>query len=114
MPKVTLTKQLEKQLQDPHSKYHSKSYTIKPYTGIIDEQAKLYDLEKSVSTEPQQPPLEDDTDDYKKSGQGNGHSFVGFFIFVVLIIILVVFIKFPKAYFRKDRGKFVPIRNEEV
>lgn len=115
MPKVTLTKQLEKQLQTPHSPYHSKSYTVQPFTGIIDEQAKLYDLEKSAPTEPLQPPLEDDAEDYKEN---KGHTFIGFSIFIVLVLVLVACIKFPNAsifsWFRKDRGKFIPVRNEEV
>ncbi|KAL7314423.1 hypothetical protein PS15m_005994 [Mucor circinelloides] len=128
-PKVTLTKEIEKQLKDPKSKFHSKTYAAPPYKGLVDEKAKQYDLEKSQSIEPQQPPLEDDTADFETKdatlmpSQENGHAFVGLFIFVLVIVGIIVWIKFPnfslfawiKTKFagNRGRGEFAPVRNEE-
>ncbi|CAO0799723.1 unnamed protein product [Mucor circinelloides] len=128
-PKVTLTKEIEKQLKDPKSKFHSKTYAAPPYKGLVDEKAKQYDLEKSQSIEPQQPPLEDDTADFETKdatlmpSKENGHAFVGLFIFVLVIVGIIVWIKFPsfslfawiKTKFagNRGRGEFTPVRNEE-
>ncbi|KAI8390348.1 hypothetical protein BD560DRAFT_380697 [Blakeslea trispora] len=53
MPKVSLTDELVMQLNDPHSKYHSKKYKLKPATDIVNEQAKLYDIQKTVPIQAQ-------------------------------------------------------------
>lgn len=126
---MTLTKEIEKQLKDPKSKFHSKTYAAPPYKGLVDEKAKQYDLEKSQSIEPQQPPLEDDTADFETKdatlmpSKENGHAFVGLFIFVLVIVGIIVWIKFPsfslfawiKTKFagNRGRGEFTPVRNEE-
>lgn len=126
---MTLTKEIEKQLKDPKSKFHSKTYAAPPYKGLVDEKAKQYDLEKSQSIEPQQPPLEDDTADFETKdatlmpSKENGHAFVGLFIFVLVIVGIIVWIKFPnfslfawiKTKFagNRSRGEFTPVRNEE-
>lgn len=126
MPKVTLTKEIEKQLTVSSNKFHSKTYAAPPFKGIVDEKVKQYDIEKSKTIEPQQPPLEDDTADFETTkdssllpSKENGHAFVGLFVFVLVIVGIIVWIKFPNfslfAWVRnsRDRGKFIPVRNEE-
>lgn len=128
---MTLTKEIEKQLTNPKTKFHSKTYAAPPFKGIVDEKVKQYDIEKLQPTEPQQPPLEDDTADFETkdakliSSKENGHAFIGLFIFVLVIGGIIVWIKFPNfslfAWVRnicssdggRDRGKFTPVRNEE-
>ncbi|KAI7900849.1 uncharacterized protein BX663DRAFT_516723 [Cokeromyces recurvatus] len=126
--KITLTDELIKQLEDPKSRFHSMVYTAPPYKGVVDEQAALYDTEKSKPQQPQQPLLEDDMRDLKSNytqtmgttlDTNEGHTFIGFLILTLIILVLVIWIKFPKSaifgwFHNKDRGKFVPVRNEEV
>ncbi|GAN03761.1 GDSL family lipase [Mucor ambiguus] len=131
-PQVTLTKEIEKQLDNPKSKFHSETYAAPPFKGLVDDKAKQYDLEKSQVIEPQQPPLEDDTADFETKdatlvpSKENGHAFIGLFVFVLVIVGIIVWIKFPNfslfAWVKakvaaitggRDRGKFTPVRNED-
>lgn len=127
---MTLTKEIEKQLTDSKTKFHSDIYAAPPFKGIIDEKVKQYDIEKFQPTEPQQPPLEDDTADFETKdatlipSKENGHAYIGLFIFILVIGGIIVWIKYPNfslfAWVRnicnggsRDRGKFTPVRNEE-
>jgi hypothetical protein len=121
MPKVSLTKEIINQLNDRKSKFHSKKYSAPPSKGIVDEQAKLYDIKKSIPVQPQQPPLEDDREDYREPTVSNNrnHAYIGLLVFVLILIGIVAWIKFPNAtlfgWFRSSsRGKFSPVRNEEA
>jgi hypothetical protein len=123
MPKVSLTKELVNQLNNPKSKFHSKQYTVPPSKGLVDEQAKIYDIQKSTPTQPQQPPLEDDMQDFETQDsihyENNNHAYIGLFIFILILGGIVAWIKFPNAalfcWFRSSsRGKFTPVRNEEA
>lgn len=124
MPKVSLTKEIVNQLNNRKSKFHSKQYTVPPFKGLVDEQAKLYDIQKSAPAQPQQPPLEDDMQDFETTIPTNpdetkNHAYIGLFIFILILAGIVAWIKFPNAtlfgwFCSSSRGKFSPVRNEEV
>ncbi|KAI8061515.1 uncharacterized protein B0P05DRAFT_557359 [Gilbertella persicaria] len=118
IPKVELTEQLEEKLQNPKSKFRSKKYTVKPFKGIVDEQARLYDIQKSKPIQPQQPPLEDDLDP-TMFAKDEHNTYIGLLAFFLTLGGIIAWIKFPHVvpfnWIRnRDRGKFIPVRNEEV
>lgn len=126
MPKVTLTNTIEKQLNDLKSKYHSPKYDVETSnTGAVEEAARLYDLEKSKPTQPQQPPLEEEDEiqsenDSNSTNTTSPQTFLGLFVVFAIIGIIIAWIKYPNAVIfncirgSRDRGKFIPVRNEEV
>lgn len=126
MPKVTLSNSIEKQLNDPKSKYHSPKYVVgTSHTGAVEEAARLYDIEKSKPTQPQQPPLEEEDEIQSANNMSainatSPQTFFGLFVFFAIIGIIIAWIKYPNAVIfncirgNRDRGKFIPVRNEEA
>jgi hypothetical protein len=124
MPKVVITSTIEKQLNDINSRFHSQKYTVSTSnTGVVEEIARLYDIEKSTPTQPIQPPLDDDdgnTDHYTQiddnKSSSSHSSFIQLYIVILIIGGIIVWIKFPHLL-RRDRGtKFIPVssRDEEA
>lgn len=126
MPKATLTNAIEKQLNDLKSKYHSPKYVVgTSHTGAVEEAARLYDIEKAKPTQPHQPPLEEEDEiqsanDLSSSNTTSPQTFFGLFVFFAIIGIIIAWIKYPNAVIfncirgNRDRGKFIPVRNEEA
>jgi hypothetical protein len=122
MPKAAITSSLEKPLQNSKSRFHSKKYTVETSnTGALEELVRLYDLEISTPTQPMQPPLEDDTAEYEDVPES--HNFATLFFILVIIGGIIAWIKFPNLLIfnwirgkisRAERGKFIPVRNEEA
>ncbi|KAI8377098.1 hypothetical protein EDC96DRAFT_494461 [Choanephora cucurbitarum] len=111
MPKIELTEALMKQLDDPQSRFHSGKYKVRPAKGIVDEQARLYDIEKSSQVQSQQPPLEDEPEMTAKS-----HVQLIGLLALLLLLVGMVWINLPffSRMRNNDRGKFTPVRDEEV
>ncbi|KAI8048264.1 hypothetical protein BDF21DRAFT_392998 [Thamnidium elegans] len=114
MPKIEMTSTLEDQLKNSKSKFRSKKYTVKTSNnGVLEEVARLYDVAKSVPAQPSQPPLEEDELEYEMETINHNNTFAGLFI-ILLLIGIVACIKFPSLRFHHGRGKFIPVRNEEL
>ncbi|OBZ83967.1 hypothetical protein A0J61_07985 [Choanephora cucurbitarum] len=116
MPKIELTEEWMEQLNDPQSRFHSKKYKVRPAKGIVDEQARLYDMEKSSPIQPQQPPLEDEPE----MVAAKSHVHLIGLLALLLVFVGIVWVKsscllsFFSRMRNNDRGKFTPVRNEEV
>lgn len=119
MPRVELTSSLVKQLQNVKSRFRSKKYVVPPNKGVIEQVAKLYDIKKSVPVKPSQLPLEDYLDDYEQSTINQNNTYVGLFIVILIVGGIIACIKFPNSLIsnwirNKGRGKFIPVRSEDV
>ncbi|KAI8967895.1 GDSL-like Lipase/Acylhydrolase-domain-containing protein [Mycotypha africana] len=119
MPEAVFTSDIEKELESPNSKFHSKKYVVKSYEGIFDDQAKMFDLQRMQPIEPQQFPLDDETKSLYYTANNNAISHKSSeaaipawtLAIAILIICIVAWIKFRKTD-DQYRGKFVPVRNE--
>lgn len=119
MPNVEITSTIEKQLDNLKSRFHSKKYTVPPNNGVIEQVAKLYDIQKSAPAQPLQPPLEDDMADYEQVIINQNNTYIGLFIVILIIGGIIAGIKFPNSFIsnwirNKGRGKFIPVRNEDI
>ncbi|KAI7890509.1 GDSL-like Lipase/Acylhydrolase-domain-containing protein [Mucor mucedo] len=119
MPKAELTSSIVKQLQNVKSRFRSKKYAVPPNKGVIEQVAKLYDIKKSVPVKPSQLPLEEDMEDYEQSTINQNNTYVGLFIVILIVGGIIACIKFPNSLIsnwirNKGRGKFIPVRSEDV
>lgn len=123
MPNVELTKEIEQQLEDSKSKFHSPKYNISTSNeGAVEDAAKLFDIEKSTPMQPEQPPLELEEDyDMEYSTAATYKTYTGLTIMFIIIGVIIAWIKYPNAKIfnlirgNRDRGKFIPVsRSEDV
>ncbi|KAI7864225.1 uncharacterized protein EV154DRAFT_534152 [Mucor mucedo] len=98
MPKAELTSSIVKQLQNVKSRFRSK---------------------KCLPVKPSQLPLEEDMEDYEQSTINQNNTYVGLFIVILIVGGIIACIKFPNSLIsnwirNKGRGKFIPVRSEDV